>query len=219
MTGRLLSLQIGKPQALPIADGRTFVSAIAKLPIADGVRVAIVGENLEGDQQANRRYHGGPDKVLCGYSAEHYPLWQAELGLELPFGAFGENLTVDGLTEDVLCIGDILTVGSATIQISQPRQPCVNVARRWGVPSLPRQMEATGRTGFYARIVTAGAIAAGDPITRSVRPYPEFTIARANRVMYGTPPDPAAVEALRAVEALSAEWRRILARRLARPSV
>lgn len=211
-TAILVSVQVGMPQALQTPTGRAWQSAIAKTPVSG--KVALVGENLAGDYQANRKYHGGPDKAICGYFAAHYPGWRDEFKTDMPFGAFGENITVGELTEDDLCIGDILTVGSCRLQISQPRQPCVNVSRRWALPSLPRRMEQTGYTGFYCRALETGELAPGDTLSVLERPCPGWTLMRANTLMYGTPLDADGVNELRALAPLSAEWKRILGRKL-----
>ncbi|MBC8100968.1 MAG: MOSC domain-containing protein [Cytophagales bacterium] len=213
--GQIRSLQVSLPKTLTTA-GKTWTSAIAKEPV--DTPLVLRRENLEGDYQANRKYHGGPDKALCGYCAEHYPYWSELLGQEMPFGAFGENLTVAGLTEDMLCIGDVLEVGEGgvLIQVSQPRQPCANVSKRWSRPDLPRRMEQTGWTGFYTRVIATGSIAPGDPLVLQERPHPGWTILRANTLMYAEVPDREAVAVLRSLPALSPEWKRILGRKMAR---
>ena len=200
------------PQKLTTAGGKDWESAITKQPVSGPV--ALEGENLAGDYQANRKYHGGPDKAICGYSTEHYPGWR-DLLPDLPYGAFGENITVEGLTEDALCIGDTLSAASVQLQISQPRQPCANISKRWNAPSLPRLMEETGQTGFYARVLQTGQMAGGDTITVTARPHDGWTLARANQIMY-TSDDPAEIAALRELALLSAEWKRILGRKLRR---
>jgi Uncharacterized protein conserved in bacteria len=214
LAGRVVSVQVGRPQKLVTATGREWESAIGKTPVAG--RVALGRENLEGDEQANRRYHGGPDKALCAYPAEHYPDWRERLGLDLPFGAFGENLTLEGMTEDRVCIGDVFAVGEdgVTVQVSQPRQPCVNLSKRWARPKLPRWMKENGHTGFYLRALTTGSVAAGDAVTLFERPHPGWTLLRANTLMYSDTADPEERAALRALSALSAEWKRILGRKL-----
>lgn len=212
--GRIVSLQVGMPRPLTTEAGKAWQSAIVKEPVTGSV--ALGKENFTGDYQANRRYHGGPDKAVCGYCAEHYPGWEIFLNRSIPFGAFGENITVEGLTEEKICIGDTLTAGSIVLQISQPRQPCANVSKRWNEPKLPRRMEETGRTGFYCRVLQTGEVAAGETLTVAERPHPDWTISRANTVMYVSAFDFAQVAALRAVPLLSSEWKRILGRILAK---
>lgn len=214
ITGRIFSVQVGQPQKLVTAKGREWESAIIKTAVDGPVPVGT--ENVSGDKQANRRYHGGPDKVVCCYASEHYSYWRALFDLDMPYGAFGENLTLAGLTEDKVCIGDSLAVGSVILQVSQPRLPCVNVSRRWNQPKLPKRMEETGYTGFYCRVLQTGELVAGEEVTVITRPYPDWTILRANQIMFATTPDPAEVTALRAIPLLSGEWRRILGRMLRR---
>ena len=208
--GRIVSLQVGLPRAVPL-KGRMWESAIVKTPVEG--KVALGKENLSGDYQANRKYHGGPDKAICAYASEWFPFWKSEFDLDLSGGAFGENLTLEGLPESSLCVGDTLTVGDVLLQISQPRQPCANVSKRWSVSALPRRMEETGYTGFYCRVLQKGELAAGQIVQVTERPHPGWLLSRANEVMYAHEPDAAAITALRELPLLSAEWKRILGRK------
>lgn len=210
--GRVVSVQVGKPQRLVQANGRQWTSAIAKMPVEGTVSVG--KENVSGDAQANRKYHGGPDKAVCVYCAEHYPVWRAERGIEMPYGAFGENLTIEGLTEETLCVGDMLTVGTAQLQISQPRIPCANLQKRWNWRELPARVQETGWSGFYCRVLQTGDLTAGDTLTVVERPYPDWNILRANRTIYADVPDADELSGLRAIPVLSSEWRRITGRML-----
>ena len=218
LVGRIVSLQVGLPKTLADSKGREWRTAIHKRPVEG--RVPFARENLAGDYQANRKFHGGPDKAVCCYSAEHYPAWRDLLApaAEMPFGAFGENFTVEGLTEDRVCVGDVFTVGSARAQVSQPRQPCGNVSKRWERSDLPRLMEERGQTGFYLRVLEPGEVGAGDILTLAERPHPGWTLQRANTLMYADDEgvDADEVAALRALAFLSAEWKRVLGRKLAR---
>jgi MOSC domain-containing protein YiiM len=211
-TGRLVSVQVGQPQKMRTAQGREWVSAIAKQPVEG--KVPVGPENVAGDKQANRKYHGGPDKAVCVYCAEHYPVWRAERGIEMPYGAFGENLTIEGLTEETLCIGDTLSVGTVLLQISQPRIPCANLQKRWDWRDLPARVQETGWSGFYCRVLQTGELAAGDTLTVLARPHPEWNLLRANRALYADAPDADELSGLRALPVLSGEWRRITARML-----
>ena len=159
--------------------------------------------------------HGGPDKAVCCYASEHYPEWSELLGLPMSHGAFGENFTTQGLTEERVCIGDVFTVGAnVVVQVSQPRQPCGNISRRWERPDLPRRMEATGRNGCYLRALAEGEVGAGDALTLIDRPHPRWTLLRANSVMYDHAAEISDIEELRGLGALSAEWKRILGRKI-----
>lgn len=167
-------------------------------------------EGLRGDQQADRRYHGGADKAVCVYPLEHYADWRASLGLpEMSPGAFGENFTTTGLVEAGVCIGDVFAVGrgDALVQISQPRQPCWKLARRWRVKDLTAQVERTGRTGFYFRVLQHGEVGAGDAFTLLERPFPQWTVGLANELMHHRRDDHAAAQALASCPALSASWK------------
>ena len=211
-TGRIESLQVGLPEKLRTAQNRTWESAIAKKPVQGAVSLG--EENFAGDYQANRKYHGGPDKAVCAYSCEHFPVWNARFELTLPGGAFGENLTVADLTEDKICVGDVLAIGTAILQISQPRMPCASVAKRWNRPDLPQAMMDTGFTGFYCRVLRTGDIEAGQVVAITERIYPEWSVARANRTLYGNEASRDEIAALRDLPLLTGEWKRALGRKL-----
>jgi len=130
-------------------------------------------------------------------------------------GAFGENFTLEGLTEESVCVGDVFAVGdSVVVQVSQPRIPCVNLARRWDRAELPERVMKNGRSGFYLRVLEEGEVTAGDTVTLRERPHPGWTILRANALLYGEAADADDIAALRALPALTGEWRRALGRKL-----
>jgi MOSC domain-containing protein YiiM len=170
--------------------------------------------NLVGDGQANRRVHGGPDKAVLAYGADHYPLWRDELKMpDLPYGAFAENFTISSLDERSVCLGDVYAVGQTRVQVSQPRSPCANITRRWKCGGLTERVGATGRTGWYLRVLQEGEVEAGVSVELLERPAPEWTIERATGAMKRRTSDPAEAEALLAVAALSDAWRQTLSRR------
>lgn len=172
-------------------------------------------KNLEGDGQADLVHHGGPDKAVLAYSAEHYPDWRQSMNNpSLPFGAFGENFTVAGLTEADVCIGDTWQVGGeAVVQVSQPRQPCWKLARRWRMKTLAWDVQQTGRTGWYFRVLTEGSVAAGMRVVLVERPHPDWSIERANRIMHMDKSNIAAALELAALPSLAESWRTTLIRR------
>jgi MOSC domain-containing protein YiiM len=129
-------------------------------------------------------------------------------GLDLPYGAFGENFTVRGVTEADVCIGDVFAVGGVLVQVSQPRQPCWKLARRWRVKDLAARVQATGRTGWYFRVLEEGEVTPGLRLVLRERPWPQWTVARANEIMHERRDDRAA--ALAACPSLSANWRETL---------
>jgi MOSC domain-containing protein YiiM len=211
--GHVLTVQVGRPSDVRWR-GRKVPSSIVKAGV-DG-RVALGVENLDGDQQADLTVHGGPDKAVCCYPSEHLPLWAAFLErAELPHGAFGENLTLAGMTEDTVHIGDTYTLGTATVQISQPRGPCFKLAARWNARTLPAEMAFSLKSGFYFRVLETGDVGAGDALELVARGS-EVTVAEVMRVTYRDRHDPSALAAVVAVPELAEQWRAALATLVAR---
>ncbi len=170
--------------------------------------------NLAGDGQADLKNHGGPDKAVLAYAADHYPAWRAELDRsDLPYGAFGENFTIAGLVEETVCIGDVYAVGEARVQVSQPRQPCWKIARRWRIKDLTARVQATGRTGWYFRVLAEGYVQPGLPVTLLERPFPQWTVTRAGEIMRDRRDNPVAAAELAACPLLSTNWRESLSPR------
>ncbi len=130
----IVSLNVGKPKVMN-NNGKEVLSGIYKTPVDKLLYLSKL--NFEGDQQADLVHHGGVDKAICVYPFEHYSYWEKDLNLTLNYGAFGENLTVKGMTEDRVHIGDIFQLGSAIVQVSQPRQPCFKLAKRYNIKDLP----------------------------------------------------------------------------------
>lgn len=160
---KLLSVNVGRPREIP-HHGDTVLTSIFKQPVSSRVRVARL--NLEGDEQSDLSVHGGPDKAVYLYPAEHYAFWREELPvLDLPWGAFGENLTTEGLLESTTHVGDRLRIGSAEFMVTQPRMPCFKLGIRLNREDMVKRFLRSGRTGFYLSVVTEGEIGPGDPIT------------------------------------------------------
>ena len=137
-------------------------TAFEKHPVQGPVRVLVNG--LAGDEQA-WRHHGGPEMALLAYAAGHYPLWRAELSWpELPLGGFAENLTVEGASEETVCIGEVWRIGTALLQVASPRTACRKLSKFWRRPGLQKAVEESGRTGWYLRVLEEGALQAGDEI-------------------------------------------------------
>ena len=161
------SVNVGLPRRVP-HEGRTVTTAIDKDP-APG-RVVVRAANLEGDRQADLRVHGGPDKAVYLYPAEHYPHWREVLApAELGPGWFGENLTTRGVLEEETWIGDVFRVGGALLQVSQPRVPCAKLAMKAGDPAFGRPFLKSGFSGFYLRVLEEGEVGAGDAVVRVSR--------------------------------------------------
>jgi MOSC domain-containing protein YiiM len=210
-SARLLSIQVGLPAShRDPGDHKVWRTAFWKAPVHGPVWLGTT--NLAGDGQAAFGIHGGPDKAVLGYAASHYPLWREELGWpDLGFGAFAENFTLEGVSEETVCLGDVYAVGEAIVQVSQPRSPCWKIARRWRRPELTERVEATGRTGWYHRVLREGTVEAGQPFALLERPFPEWSIGRVAATARNRKADPAAAAELRQVRALSATWRQGLA--------
>jgi MOSC domain-containing protein YiiM len=210
--GKVISLQLGQVRTLDSPEG-AWTTATFKQPVENPVLLTKLG--FDGDQQADMKNHGGPDKAALLYSADHYPFWHPSVIAEpLPWGAFGENLSVSGMQECDVCIGDIYRIGNATVQVSQPRQPCWKQARRWRVHDLVVRINATGRTGWYVRVLEEGTVQAGQTLTLLDRPHPEWPIPLAHEIRHFRKDDLEAARSLAGCPALSASWKRELLRRL-----
>lgn len=205
------SFNVGLPVAVP-HGARTIESGIFKQAVTGSV--AVRADGPEGDGQADLVHHGGSDKALCVYFGSHYPYWEERMGRQLEWGSFGENITLAGGSESDLRIGDILSVGTATVQVSQPRQPCFKLGIRHGLPELTEWVQTTGYTGFYFRVLKEGAISAGDTATILERPGHGMTIAEANRIYYQCKRDAASIRRLLSTPELAASWREALQSRL-----
>lgn len=178
----LLSVQCG-----PVAPlgPKSVPSAFVKSPVMGPVQVEPLG--LVGDSQADLTVHGGPDKAVYAYAAAHYPRWAADFpdhAHQFIAGSVGENLTIDGMAEDRLCVGDVHAIGSARLQVCQPRQPCFKFALRFGNDRLPNAMLRNGRSGWYYRVLQPGLITAGDSVTLVDRPHPAFAFDRLVAIVY-----------------------------------
>jgi MOSC domain-containing protein YiiM len=212
---RLLSLQVGLPRTHGHPDAadpmdRPWRTGYFKEPVAGPV--FLHETRLEGDGQVYKG-HGGPQMAVLGYSAEHYPRWREETGLaEMGPGGFGENFTIEGLDEHAVCLGDVLAIGEARLQVSMPRGPCANISRRWKRPELMKRVVETGRTGWYYRVLRTGLVQAGQTLELLERPHPDWSIARVQRVSRLPKRNPEEAQALAALEALAPQWREKLSR-------
>jgi MOSC domain-containing protein YiiM/ketosteroid isomerase-like protein len=176
VNGSIVSVQVGRVAPLGPAG---VPSGFVKRPVSGTVAVTPLG--LLGDEQADLRIHGGPEKAVYLYPEEHYERWRAlfpEHAAALVPGGFGENLTTRGLDEATICIGDVLIVGTARLQVTQPRQPCFKLGLRFDDPRLARAMISHGLSGWYARVLDPGTVEANAPIRLFDRPNPEWPVAR-----------------------------------------
>jgi MOSC domain-containing protein YiiM len=212
---KLLSVQVGMPRDIPFepeaefpagTPAATWRSAFFKQPVQGLIRVGKTA--IAGDGQADLRFHGGEDRPVLAYSAEHYARWQNELGYaDMPFGGFGENFTITGMDEREVCLGDRYQIGEVRVEVSQPRQPCSKLARRWQNTALPALVIKHNRGGWYFRTLHEGSVAPGMSVELYDRPFPHWTIARAMDVYYHGKTDRQAIRALATLSPLSEQWR------------
>ena len=160
---KIISINVGQPRAVQ-SHGKTVTTSIFKAPVAGPVLVKRL--NVVGDKQADLTVHGGADKAVYVYPSEHYAFWRKELPeVDLDWGAFGENFTTEGLLEDTIQIGDRLEIGAAEFVVTQPRLPCFKLGIRFDRPDMVKRFLASGRTGFYLRVMREGEVTANDAIT------------------------------------------------------
>ena len=190
-------------------------SAIDKAPVSGPVIAGPLG--LAGDEQADRRHHGGPDKALHAYALSNHPLWAAKMpdkaGRFRP-GGFGENLVVEGADESCICLGDRFRLGAALVEVSQGRQPCWKLNLRFGRPDMARRVQESGRCGWYFRVLEPGPIAAGDRAALAARPNPRWTLARTSHLLYHDRLNRADLAEFAALPGLPDSWRRLALARL-----
>ncbi|GGZ12172.1 molybdenum cofactor sulfurase [Novosphingobium colocasiae] len=202
------SLQCGKVRAFRGADEP---SAIAKAPVEGPVMVHRLG--MAGDEQADLAVHGGPDKAIHHYALDHYPFWRDALAdhplLQTP-GAFGENISTEGLTEEAVCIGDRWRLGSALVEVSQGRQPCWKVDHRFDGARVNATMVRERKAGWYYRVIEEGSVCAGDRLELVDRQWPDWTVRRVFGLLIAGDHkrDRAGLEALGEVTALAEPWAR-----------
>ncbi len=211
---KLLSVNVSPPTEV-VHGGKTVTTGIFKEPV-DG-RVMLRTLNLDGDGQADLTGHGGIYKAAYAYSVENYDHWRRELGrTDFAFGQFGENFTVEGMLEDEIHVGDVFRVGSALVEVTQPRVPCYKLGIKMELPGFVKMFLASCRVGFYLRVLEEGEVGAGDVFDR-VRTDPErMTVREICRLLYFDPENlEGARKALR-IRALSPGWRQSFEERLAK---
>jgi len=199
------SLNIGLPRKEQF-HGREMLTGICKVPVSGPLLLTRLG--FEGDGVGDTKHHGGPDKAVCVYSTDHYPYWQEIMGMKLPVAAFGENLSVRNLREEDICIGDIFELGTALVQVSQPRQPCKTLAARYGRDDMIRLVVASGYTGFYLRVLKEGRVEKGSTLALKERDPHRITVAFANQTYHHDHKNCDAIKKLLEVPGLSGSWQR-----------
>ncbi len=209
---KLLAVSVAKPSVIEY-NGKQVMTGIYKVPSSQRINMTKLG--LEGDGQADLDAHGGVDKAVYIYSYKNYIYWQDELELsDLPFGQFGENLTVQELSDDSVHIGDRLRIGDALVEVTQPRIPCFKLGVKMGMSNFPRRFMKSGRVGFYVRVLDGAKIGQGDLIER-VRQHPKKLSVKHSLLALSSGPEQSRIirRALE-IEELSKAWRNDLTRRL-----
>ncbi|WP_298922562.1 MOSC domain-containing protein [uncultured Roseobacter sp.] len=187
-------------------------SAIQKEKVTGSQNITRTG--FSGDEQADLMVHGGAEKAIHHYASDHYDAWQSEghMAADTCPAAFGENISTRGLTEDNLCIGDILTLGTATVQISQGRQPCWKLGLHTGNEKMPYLFQKTGRTGWYYRVLEPGIAAPGDLISLLERRHTDWSVRRVTQARLTRRISPQEAEILANTKDLAQGWRKAFAR-------
>jgi MOSC domain-containing protein YiiM len=199
------ALNIGLP-AKELFHGREVTTGICKKPVRGPLSLDRLG--FEGDGVADQKHHGGTDKAVCVYSVEHYPFWEKTLGVALPLAPFGENLSVSNLQEDDVSVGDVFQLGTAEVQVSQPRQPCRTLAARYGRSDLIKLVVDSGRTGFYLRVLKKGIVERCDRLILKEREPRRVSISFANRIFHHNRDNRSGIGRVLAVPALSESWQK-----------
>ena len=203
---RVVSLNVGAIRELEWR-GERITTGIWKHPVAG--RVALRGVNFAGDDQADRSVHGGPDKAVYAYAREDYDFWREQEGIDTPDGLFGENLTLEGMDLTNAVVGERWSVGSAVLEVAQPRLPCYKLGIRMGDQRFLKKFMAAGRPGAYLRVIREGDVGAGDAVIAGESPHHGITL----RTMVAALQDDDKAASLRALPYLPAFWRRVAARR------
>jgi MOSC domain-containing protein YiiM len=202
---RVVSVNVGEPRQVE-SRGRRVLTGIFKSPVAGAVPIRRA--NLDGDRQADLTVHGGPDKAVYAYPAEHYEYWAGELGRALEWGAFGENLTFEGLPlENEIAIGDRIRAGTAELVVVQPRLPCFKLGLRFGDPGMVKRFLRADRTGYYLRVDREGEVSAGDAAVVVARHPAGVPVSEITRLYARDRDDADGLRRVLAVDALPDNWR------------
>jgi MOSC domain-containing protein YiiM len=209
---KVVSLNVGLPRAQHYGREVVWTSG-AKSPVPEAV---LRFHGFEGDEQADRRNHGGVDKAVCVYPFDHYPYWENLFGRPLEPATFSENLTVSGAVEDEVCIGDVFGVGDAVVQASQPRTPCGKLAGKNRQRMLTRWVAQAGYTGFYMRVLSEGLVSDGEAFDPIERHPDRIPVSAVNDIVFGRSEDERLIERLANLPEFGADGRAIFAGRLER---
>lgn len=209
----LQQLSIGTPRALTTPDGKDFISAIAKEATAEAF---LTFDGFRGDGIADKKHHGGTERAVCIYPVEHYAQWEQEFSCEITGPILGENLSVTGMLEEDVCIGDIYRIGEAVIQVTQGRIPCSTISKKTGLPKLMKRMIETGFTGYLCKVLEEGTVRHDSPVQLIERNPHGISILYANEVYFQRPRDVEGMKRILEADALAQEWQESLKKRLSK---
>ncbi len=213
---KLVSLNVARPR-LVVYQGKTINTGIFKEPVSGPVQLRTL--NLDGDRQADLSVHGGLYKAVYGYASEHYPFWRQELGVDLPWGMFGENFTTSGLTEEELHVGDRFQIGEAIVMVRQPRTPCYKLAAKFQRDDMLERFLLSDRSGFYFSVEQEGSVAADDDLQLLKRNDDGITISEMNRLFVREKYNQKLLRKAIDTVAVPDNWRDYFLERLHRPAV
>ena len=209
----IASLNTGTPREVTYAENRKLRTSLQRTPVKEKTFLDLMG--FQGDQVADPVNHGGRDKAVCGYPVDHYSIWKEELSRDMPPASFGENLTIIGLMEDQIHIGDIFRIGDAELQCTQPRQPCHKLTKIFGFPKLASRIQDLGYCGYYFRVLKQGWLQVGMAVERIHSDEKKISVREAHYLMYRDKTKYDAIEQLMAHPALSESWKNSFIKRLA----
>ncbi len=198
------SLNIGLPKK-EMFFGKEIVTGICKMPVTGPLPLDELG--FSGDGVGDPKNHGGRDKAVCVYGKDHYRYWEEVLGIKLPDAAFGENLSTSNLLESDVCIGDIFEVGTAIVQVTQPRQPCKTLAMRYNRHDIVKLIVDSGRTGFYLRVLEKGIVGRNSHFALKERDPHGITVAFTNLIYHHDRTNCEGIKKVIEITSLSESWR------------
>ncbi|EUJ24410.1 MOSC domain [Listeria grandensis FSL F6-0971] len=204
MDREIVGLAIGEPKEMPVGKKKSMMTGIIKQPVE---KAMLTQYGFVNDSSHDLRHHGGPDRTVCIYPAEHYTRWNEQFQIALPHAAFGENLTVTNMLEKDVCIGDVFRIGRAIIQVTEARNPCTTIGKRNDLSELFKEVRNTGFTGYLCRTIEVGEICLGDKLECIERPDDLVTVAFCHEnILHGYGTEEELIRILE-VEALSERYR------------
>ncbi|KFN01377.1 MOSC domain-containing protein [Bacillus clarus] len=207
----LVHFSIGKPKQMKYNDDKEMITGICKEPTEEAY---LSKDGFRGDDVADLKHHGGPDRAVCVYPYEHYALWEQEFQTTLPASTFGENITVTNMLERDVCIGDTYQLDEAIIQVTQARIPCSTISKRLGIPGILPRIVTTGYTGYLCRVLQEGIVRKDSQITLLERHPSNVSVLFSNEIYFHRRKDTEGIEKILAVPDLAAVWREQLSDRL-----